>query len=127
METSTDVARYRIITAWFDTHFQRTDGKFSKRHKAEYNKNCVVVNAETLWQHFRYCLHLNAADWMPSKPFFFQVLRWYNVKLKHVKNRYVGSIKLAALVRPALGNIYTATDKWHPSGSHATPPVMAGC
>jgi len=125
MET-TEIVRYRIITTWFDTHFQRTDGKFSKAHRVEYNKNCVVVNAETLWQHFRYYLHLTAADWIPSKPYFFQCLRWYDVKLKHVKNRYVGSIKLAALARPIRGTP-TTMDKWHPSGSHAIQPVMAGC
>ena len=110
----------RIIMAWFDANFQRTDGRFTKRNSSEYNRNCVVVNAETLWQLFRYHLHLSAAEWCPSKPYFFQVLRWYNVRLKPVKNRFVGSIKLAALACP-LPKHASQRSMWYPAGHESVP------
>ena len=89
-----------IIADWFDAHWRRTDGKFNKRYGHEYNVNSVVCNAELLWNHFQYWLKATSRyALLPSKAAFFNALARGGIKLKHVKNRYVGSIRVAAAVR----------------------------
>ena len=46
----------RRIVEWFSAHFRRTDGRFSQRFTPRYNADCVVLNVETLWEHYRYHL-----------------------------------------------------------------------
>ena len=90
----------RIIADWFDAHWRRTDGKFNKRFGHEYNVNSVVCNSEMLWNHFKYWLCATArSSLLPSKAAFFNALVRGGIKLKPVKNRYVGSIRIAAAVR----------------------------
>ena len=108
----------RLVSEWFHAHWLRTDGKFSKRNTFAYNANCVVVNAELLWNHYQYYLHATGRSaFVPSKASFFNALRGGGIELKHVKNAYVGSIRLAAAVR-ALPTAMRSGPVWHPSGSH---------
>jgi hypothetical protein len=107
------------ITEWFHAHFKKTDGVFAKRFGPKYNANCVVTNVETLWQHYVYHLSKNGmALHAPPKDFFIYILRQHlGVVIKHVKNRYIGSIKHAALVCPinAIRVADEAPITWHPS------------
>ena len=81
----------RLVSEWFHAHWLRTDGKFST---FAYNVNCVVVNAELLWNHYQYYLHATGRSaFVPSKASFFKALRGGGIELKHVKNAYVGSIR----------------------------------
>ena len=111
-----------IVLEWLNAHWELTDGKFSNRNTQAYNSNSVVVNAELLWHHFKYYLHVTSRTaCCPSKDFFYHTLRHVGIKLKHVKNRYVGSIRLAAAVRalPKTAGMYSEpVPAWDPSGSH---------
>ena len=102
MELCLEVTQASLIRDWFNQYFQHTDGKFSKQFSREHNCNSVVTNLETLWQHFIYHLSTHAKATLGcSKAFFVYVLHHHlGVSIKHVKNRYVGSIKAAAMARP---------------------------
>jgi len=67
---------------------------------------------------YQYYLHATGRSaFVPSKASFFNALRGGGIELKHVKNAYVGSIRLAAAVR-ALPTATRSGPVWHPSGSH---------
>jgi hypothetical protein len=107
------------MSEWFNGHWRRTDGKFSRRNTFAYNANSVVVNAELLWYHFRYFLHATGRSaFIPSKASFLNALLCGGIELKHVKNKYVGSIRLAAAVRALPSTATCSGPVWHPSGSH---------
>jgi hypothetical protein len=120
MELPRELVLSRIIAEWFNAHWEHTDGKFSTSNPLAYNSDSVVVNAELLWQHFRYYLHATARSaCCPSKELFYHALRCSGIKMKHVKNRYVGSIRLAAAVRALPKTAGMCTEPvWHPGGAH---------
>ena len=120
MEVPREQMTARLISEWFDAHWERTDGKFSRRNTFVHNANSVVVNAELLWHHFRYFLHAAGRSvFVPTKVSFFNALVRGGIELKHVKNKYVGSIRLAAAVRALPKTAATCSEPaWHPSGSH---------
>ena len=120
MDTPREPILARLMSEWFEGSWQRTDGKFSKRNTFAYNANCVVVNAQLLWNHFRYWLYATGRSaFAPSKAAFFKALLRGGIELKHVKNRYTGSIRLAAAVRALPPTAATRSRPlWHPSGSH---------
>ena len=106
------------------THLGRTDGKFSRRNTFAYNANSVVVNAELLWNHFRYWLYATGRSvFALSKASFFNALLRGGIGLKHVKNKYVGSIRLAAAARALPPTVATCSE-WHPNGSHLELPYL---
>ena len=110
----------RHIADWFSAHFRRTDGRFSRRFTPRYNANCVVLNVETLWEHYRFSLAKhNLVLCLPPKSFFIYVLQNHlGVEIKHVKNRYVGSVKHAALVcalEDAPCTPQSSAPVWHPA------------
>ena len=69
---------------------------------------------------YQYYLHATGRSaFVPSKASFFNALRGGGIVLKHVKNAYVGSIRLAAAVRALPKTAATCSEPaWHPSGSH---------
>ena len=92
----------RLVSEWFDAHWERTPGRFSKRNSHAYNANSVVVNAELLWNHFRYFLHATSRSAsVPSKSSFFNALLRGGIELKHVV-RFVGG-RTGIVLAAALG------------------------
>ena len=120
MDLQRELMLTRLISEWFHAHWLRTDGRFSRRNSFAYNANSVVVNAELLWNHDRYYLHATGRSaFVPTKASFFNALVRGGIELKHVKNKYVGSIRLAAAVRALPKTAATCSEPaWHPSGSH---------
>ena len=120
MDLQRELMLTRLISEWFHAHWLRTDGRFSRRNSFAYNANSVVVNAELLWNHYRYYLHATGRSaFVPTKASFFNALVRGGIELKHVKNKYVGSIRLAAAVRALPKTAATCSEPaWHPSGSH---------
>ena len=96
------------IVAWFNNHFQVTDGQFSCYNKSEKDLRVnTVMSLEVLWRLFVYRGDpstvadrvLRTRLGMVSKAEFECVLMQLGLAIKSVKNRWVGSISKAVNCR----------------------------